>query len=183
MASIIIFSTLWGLGFKEWRGTGVAAMRLLGLALFLLGRINSDRGLWEFPSGLIRTLTVLMSSRKTAFSSREVVNISDLRRLAQRRLPRAVFDCLDGAQTPSLHSARIARHWTKSTFALVPRLPSKMPTSESASWDTSSNFPSFSLQSDTADWLSIAPSRPRGDYRHSPVGPALRAAPKILRRR
>jgi L-rhamnose-H+ transport protein len=36
MASIIIFSTLWGLGFKEWRSAGVAAMRFLTLALFLL---------------------------------------------------------------------------------------------------------------------------------------------------
>jgi L-rhamnose-H+ transport protein len=36
MASIIIFSTLWGLGFKEWRGGGVPAIRFLTLALFLL---------------------------------------------------------------------------------------------------------------------------------------------------
>jgi L-rhamnose-H+ transport protein len=36
MASIIIFSTLWGLGFKEWKGAGAPAMRLLGVALFLL---------------------------------------------------------------------------------------------------------------------------------------------------
>jgi L-rhamnose-H+ transport protein len=36
MASIIIFSTLWGLGLKEWRGAGGPAMRLLTLALFLL---------------------------------------------------------------------------------------------------------------------------------------------------
>ena len=36
MASIIIFSTLWGLGFKEWRGAGTPAMRLLSLALVLL---------------------------------------------------------------------------------------------------------------------------------------------------
>lgn len=36
MASIIIFSTLWGLGFREWRGAGSAAMRFLALALFLL---------------------------------------------------------------------------------------------------------------------------------------------------
>jgi L-rhamnose-H+ transport protein len=36
MASIIIFSTLWGLGFREWKGAGAAAMRLLTLALFLL---------------------------------------------------------------------------------------------------------------------------------------------------
>jgi L-rhamnose-H+ transport protein len=36
MASIIIFSTLWGLGFKEWKGAGTAAMRFLTLALILL---------------------------------------------------------------------------------------------------------------------------------------------------
>jgi L-rhamnose-H+ transport protein len=36
MASIIIFSTLWGLGFREWRGAGTTAMRFLGLALLLL---------------------------------------------------------------------------------------------------------------------------------------------------
>ena len=36
MASIIIFSTLWGLGLKEWKGAGAAAMRLLSLALLLL---------------------------------------------------------------------------------------------------------------------------------------------------
>jgi L-rhamnose-H+ transport protein len=36
MASIIIFSTLWGLGLKEWKGAGTPAMRLLSLALALL---------------------------------------------------------------------------------------------------------------------------------------------------
>ena len=36
MASIIIFSTLWGLGFREWKGAGAPAMRFLALALFLL---------------------------------------------------------------------------------------------------------------------------------------------------
>lgn len=36
MASIIIFSTLWGLGFREWSGAGRMAMRFLGLALLLL---------------------------------------------------------------------------------------------------------------------------------------------------
>ena len=36
MASIIIFSTLWGLGFKEWKGAGAPAMSFLTLALFLL---------------------------------------------------------------------------------------------------------------------------------------------------
>jgi L-rhamnose-H+ transport protein len=36
MASIIIFSTLWGLGLREWEGAGTSAMRLLTLALILL---------------------------------------------------------------------------------------------------------------------------------------------------
>jgi L-rhamnose-H+ transport protein len=36
MASIIIFSSLWGIGFKEWKGAGVRAGILLSLALLLL---------------------------------------------------------------------------------------------------------------------------------------------------
>ena len=36
MASIIIFSSLWGIGFREWKGAGVRAASLLTLALFLL---------------------------------------------------------------------------------------------------------------------------------------------------
>ena len=36
MASIIIFSSLWGIGLKEWKGAGAPAMWLLTLALFLL---------------------------------------------------------------------------------------------------------------------------------------------------
>ena len=36
MASIIIFSSLWGIGFKEWKGTGTRAGQLLTLALLLL---------------------------------------------------------------------------------------------------------------------------------------------------
>jgi L-rhamnose-H+ transport protein len=36
MASIIIFSSLWGIGFKEWKGAGTRAAALLSLALFLL---------------------------------------------------------------------------------------------------------------------------------------------------
>jgi len=36
MASIIIFSSLWGIGFKEWKGAGIRAGALLTLALFLL---------------------------------------------------------------------------------------------------------------------------------------------------
>jgi L-rhamnose-H+ transport protein len=36
MASIIIFSSLWGIGLKEWKGAGKRAGQLLALALFLL---------------------------------------------------------------------------------------------------------------------------------------------------
>jgi L-rhamnose-H+ transport protein len=36
MASVIIFSSLWGIGLKEWKGAGVQAGRLLALALLLL---------------------------------------------------------------------------------------------------------------------------------------------------
>lgn len=36
MASIIIFSSLWGIGFNEWKGAGRRAAQLLALALFLL---------------------------------------------------------------------------------------------------------------------------------------------------
>ena len=36
MASIIIFSRLWGIGFKEWKGAGARAGWLLTVALFLL---------------------------------------------------------------------------------------------------------------------------------------------------
>lgn len=36
MASIIIFSTLWGLSFQEWKGAGAPAIRFLRLALILL---------------------------------------------------------------------------------------------------------------------------------------------------
>jgi L-rhamnose-H+ transport protein len=36
MASIIIFSSLWGIGFKEWKGAGARATWLLTTALFLL---------------------------------------------------------------------------------------------------------------------------------------------------
>jgi L-rhamnose-H+ transport protein len=36
MASIIIFSSLWGIGLKEWKGSGLRAGRRLALALLLL---------------------------------------------------------------------------------------------------------------------------------------------------
>jgi L-rhamnose-H+ transport protein len=36
MASIIIFSSLWGIGFKEWKGAGRRAGQLLALSLLLL---------------------------------------------------------------------------------------------------------------------------------------------------
>jgi len=36
MASIVIFSTLWGIGLKEWKGSGHVAVRLLVLGLLVL---------------------------------------------------------------------------------------------------------------------------------------------------
>lgn len=36
MASIIIFSTLWGIGLKEWKGAGPRTIRLLTLSLLIL---------------------------------------------------------------------------------------------------------------------------------------------------
>jgi L-rhamnose-H+ transport protein len=36
MASIVIFSTLWGVGLKEWKGSGRTAIRLLVLGLIVL---------------------------------------------------------------------------------------------------------------------------------------------------
>jgi L-rhamnose-H+ transport protein len=51
MASIIIFSTLWGLGFKEWRGAGAPALRFLTLALFLLVGSTVIVGYGNFLAG------------------------------------------------------------------------------------------------------------------------------------
>ena len=36
MASIVIFSTLWGLGLREWKGASRKSLRLLALGLFIL---------------------------------------------------------------------------------------------------------------------------------------------------
>ena len=36
MASIIIFSTLWGISLKEWKGTSVGTQRLVAVGLGLL---------------------------------------------------------------------------------------------------------------------------------------------------
>ncbi len=36
MASIIIFSTLWGIGLKEWKGTTAGTHRLVAAGLVLL---------------------------------------------------------------------------------------------------------------------------------------------------
>jgi L-rhamnose-H+ transport protein len=51
MASIIIFSTLWGLGFKEWKGAGAPAMRFLSVALFLLVGSTVIVGYGNFLAG------------------------------------------------------------------------------------------------------------------------------------
>src|SRR3974390_511914 len=48
------------------------------------------------PPGPEPSLRESEGSQMTALVSSEVVNVEDLRRLARRRLPRAVFDYLDG---------------------------------------------------------------------------------------
>jgi hypothetical protein len=51
----------------------------------------------------------LMHSEKTEFSSSRVVNIEDLRRIARRRLPRVVFDHLNGGAESELTLRESAR--------------------------------------------------------------------------
>jgi L-rhamnose-H+ transport protein len=64
MASIIIFSTLWGIALKEWRGVGVRTKVLVGLSLLVLvastvivgyGNYLGSRPAGANSSGLIRT--------------------------------------------------------------------------------------------------------------------------------
>jgi L-lactate dehydrogenase (cytochrome) len=49
-----------------------------------------------------------LSSAFGAVDSPRVVNIADLRLLAERRLPRAVFDCIDGGADAEILCARTA---------------------------------------------------------------------------
>ena len=75
MASIIIFSTLWGIALKEWKGAGKPAMRLLFLALALL--VGS-------------TMIVGYGNYLARWRTRNV-NLIDLRRSCRHRNPPATF--------------------------------------------------------------------------------------------
>jgi len=57
-----------------------------------------------------------MAQTNRALKSSKVVNIEDLRRLAQRRLPRAVFDYLDGGAEAELTLAENCRAFRDVTF-------------------------------------------------------------------
>jgi isopentenyl diphosphate isomerase/L-lactate dehydrogenase-like FMN-dependent dehydrogenase len=57
-----------------------------------------------------------MAKTNRALKSSKVVNIEDLRRLAQRRLPRAVFDYLDGGAEAELTLAENCRVFRDVTF-------------------------------------------------------------------
>jgi isopentenyl diphosphate isomerase/L-lactate dehydrogenase-like FMN-dependent dehydrogenase len=57
-----------------------------------------------------------MAHTNRALKSSKVVNIEDLRRLAQRRLPRAVFDYLDGGAEAELTLAENCRVFRDVTF-------------------------------------------------------------------
>src|SRR4051812_2082484 len=50
----------------------------------------------EAPSHFIHSSVSLVIADVTNSLSRRVINVSDLRRMAQRRLPPVVFDYLDG---------------------------------------------------------------------------------------
>jgi len=47
MASIIIFSTLWGIALKEWKGAGPRTKLLVALSLLVLVGLHGDCGLWQ----------------------------------------------------------------------------------------------------------------------------------------
>jgi isopentenyl diphosphate isomerase/L-lactate dehydrogenase-like FMN-dependent dehydrogenase len=57
-----------------------------------------------------------MSTAKRALNSSHVVNVGDLRRIAQRRLPRAVFDYLDGGAEAEITLAENCRAFRDLTF-------------------------------------------------------------------
>src|SRR5579863_5664149 len=57
-----------------------------------------------------------MATANRALSSSKVVNIEDLRRLAQRRLPRSVFDYLDGGAEAEQTLAENCRAFRDVTF-------------------------------------------------------------------
>ncbi len=47
MASIMIFSTLWGIALKEWKGAGFRTKCLVGLSLFRAGCLHNCGWLWK----------------------------------------------------------------------------------------------------------------------------------------
>src|SRR5882724_11532740 len=57
-----------------------------------------------------------MSNGNRALNSSKVVNIEDLRHIAQRRLPRSVFDYLDGGAEGELTLAENCRAFRDVTF-------------------------------------------------------------------
>src|ERR1700729_3788136 len=57
-----------------------------------------------------------MAQTNRALKSSKVVNIEDLRRVAQRRLPRAVFDYLDGGAEAEFTLAENCRAFRDATF-------------------------------------------------------------------
>ena len=60
-----------------------------------------------------------MSSHNRQFDSPRVVNIADLRRLARRRLPRAVFGYLDGGAEDEVSTAQADLAYAGSNLANV----------------------------------------------------------------
>jgi isopentenyl diphosphate isomerase/L-lactate dehydrogenase-like FMN-dependent dehydrogenase len=75
----------------------VNLLRARGLfdpAKFREDRVDNSRGR-AYPAGAER-MHLKMTAQPRSLSSSKVVNIEDLRRIAKRRIPRSVFDYLDG---------------------------------------------------------------------------------------
>jgi len=51
MASIIIFSSLWGIALHEWRGSSGRTRRWLALSLAMLGALHHGCGLRQLSGG------------------------------------------------------------------------------------------------------------------------------------
>ncbi len=83
--------------------------------------------------------------------SRQVVNIEDLRRLAQHRLPRSVFDYLDGGAEAEITLAENCRAFRDVIFRPRGAIAIAIATSRLAYSDTNFLFLPCSLQWDTAD--------------------------------
>jgi len=87
----------------------------LGLVNWIRASVEPiSRALGRYNRGLAETESMLNPSRRVA--SPRVININDLRPLARRRLPRAVFDYLDGGSEGEITLRENCRAFEEVTF-------------------------------------------------------------------